>query len=668
MSSVERALLVLSGRVEPYEESVFTDFDAALGHALAERVTQGVALSGKQRRTAHRMMRKYVGQLNEAGIDWATIEVPTTAEPPTDAVMPVRSGDKPRASVESDRIVVRSPYELKDVCKSIHSARWSPRVPPRGAWTYPASPTSALNIVEAFQRFDLECDDSVMALVAAARQQQAAAVHKDATDLPPIPGEQLPSWLHQRQAFWFARELDAVLLAMDMGTGKSKVAIDLVRENGARRVLILCPSKVLGVWPKQFRIHGPEGRFHVTNGTDHRGEPLSVADRVAVFDNVLHECDCGLTHVVVANYEITAYEPFKSWALDQVWDYAVLDESHRVRAPQGVWSKWCSKLRDRSARRLCLTGTPLGQSPLDAFAQYRFLDQAIFGTSYTSFEHRYAVKGGYQGYEVLGMRTSSSLTDGRPNPYYSPDLEQEFDRKFFSVAFEVSSDVLDLPDASDITRTFDLPASARKVYRELDDELYADLQAWDAGEVTTPNVLVKMLRLQQLTSGALSTDDSERPVDIHTGKQDLLEDVLSDLDPHEPIVVFCRFLWDLDAVQRVAEKLKRPYYELSGRRGDALTQDSTLAPDAGVVGVQIQAGGVGVDFTKARYAIYFSLGFSLIDYKQSRKRLDRPGQERPVIFIHLVANSTIDEVVYESLARNEASVEQVMKRQLGVRS
>lgn len=672
--TLESALLAMAGydeQREPPANGGYNAFDSILGAQLAARVSAGVALSGKQRRAAHRMLRKYAGSMRSFGVEYAALPDPHEETPPTAEVVARMAAAAPgdtRLTVEDGRVVVRSPYQLKDVCRSVPGGRWNPRATPRGAWTYPESPRAALELRDAFAPYPTATDDAFLTLVASAEHQAAARAHKTATDLPPVPGEVMPSWEHQRQAFWFAREQDAAVLWMDMGTGKSKVTVDLLRENQARRALILCPARVVGVWPKQFRLHGPAERWHVVNGTYRTRagsfEVDTVEARTRAFDGAVHECRCGLAHVVVANYEASAHSPFREWALEQQWDYVVADESHRLRAPTGVWSKWASKLRDRSTRRLALTGTMLGQSELDAFAQYRFLDPTIFGTSYTSFEHRYAVKGGYQGHEVVAMRTKPTLPDGRPNSYYAPAVAQEFDERLFSVAYEVSSDVLDLPPTRDVTRTFALSPAARRAYKSLDEDLFVDLESFDAGETTAPNVLVKMLRLQQLTGGALS-DDEGKAVEVHTGKRDLLVEQLSDLDWRAaPVVVFCRFLHDLRQVEAAATKVGAPYAELSGSRSDALTADSTLAPDSGVVGVQIQSGGVGIDFTKSAVAVYYSLGFSRIDFVQSRKRLDRPGQTRPVLFLHLVAEGTIDVDVYEAMERNEEAVQWVAKRLL----
>ena len=109
-------------------------------------------------------------------------------------------------------------------------------------------------------------------------------------------------------------------------------------------------------------------------------------------------------------------------------------------------------------------------------------------------------------------------------------------------------------------------------------------------------------------------------------------------------------------VHRIAAKVGVPSYEVSGRRKDLAEWTE------GVLAVQIQAGGLGLDLTLARYAIYYSLGFSLGDYSQSMARLHRPGQTHPVEYIHIVAEGTVDETVMEALANREAVVEHILQQ------
>jgi hypothetical protein len=301
-------------------------------------------------------------------------------------------------------------------------------------------------------------------------------------------------------------------------------------------------------------------------------------------------------------------------------------------------------------RRLGGTGTMQAQTPLDVFGQARAVEPGVFGSTFIGFQKRYALMGGFEGREFRGM---------------NPDTEDEFAAKLASFTFHAGEDVLDLPKMlPDVSVTGHLSPKARRAYKDLEEELYAVVQRELADgtvvddEASVDNVLVRILRCQQITGGALPLD-SGAVEEIDHAKADLLADELEDIDPSEPVVVFARFHHDLDKIGQVTARMGREYGELSGRRSDALAADATLTEGVQVAGVQIQAGGTGVDFTRSAFGLYYSVGHSLADYLQSRKRLQRPGQTRSVRFRHLVMEGTIDEEVYEALAARESVVKRV---------
>jgi SNF2 family DNA or RNA helicase len=179
-----------------------------------------------------------------------------------------------------------------------------------------------------------------------------------------------------------------------------------------------------------------------------------------------------------------------------------------------------------------------------------------------------------------------------------------------------------------------------------------------AGEVVADNALVKLLRLQQITSGHVKTDDG-RTVEVGTAKADALVDLLSDIPVGEPVVVFCVFRHDLAQLRRVAERLGRNYGEISGSQKD-LTDEATMPKGIELLGVQWQSGAVGIDLTRARYGVIFSPTFNGGDYEQGLARQHRPGQTRPTVFYHLVANGTVDNAIYGALKKRKELVGQIL--------
>jgi SNF2 family DNA or RNA helicase len=515
-----------------------------------------------------------------------------------------------------------------------HSGNRIPSTQPY--WTCRMTPFAAWRL--HCQRGVRLCNALTVAGVIHDNALRACEAIKTADGCSPQPEVQrYPSWTHQCRAYGLSRAQDAFLLGLGMGTGKSKVAVAVVMNTGCQTTLILCPCSVRGVWRREFERHagGPVDVL-VLDGNE------SVKRKAEMAERFLTSCRIkSLPAVVVLNYEAAWRPEFAEFSLSRKWDCVILDESHRVGAHNTRIGKYVAKLGERAARRLCLSGTPLKQSPLDIFGQARFLDPGLFGTSWTQFSRRYA-------------KHDNPMIPQQVTGYKNLD---ELQTKLGMICYRVGKEVLDLPPFQHIERPIVLGTTARRHYRNLEEEFITELES---GVVTADNALVKLLRLQQATSGYLPVPDSHVTEEIGTEKADALEDILDGLDAADlPVVVFCRFVHDLASVGAVANKLGLVYREVSGARKD-LTPNAEIIPDTQVLGVQIQSGGVGIDLSRACYAVYFSLGFSLAEYEQSLDRLHRPGQTRAVTYYHLVAQDTVDRRVYSALRARSDVIKAVL--------
>jgi SNF2 family DNA or RNA helicase len=348
----------------------------------------------------------------------------------------------------------------------------------------------------------------------------------------------------------------------------------------------------------------------------------------------------GAPLAVIVNYEAVLSRPLLAVLAGTDWDALVLDESHRIKKPGGKISRTIAQLARGIPHRLALTGTPISgaDGPLGIWAQYRAIEPTVFPWTFTQFKGRYTLPATWGQHDGV-----TSGRGGALHPWAWHDLD-DLTERMGSIAYSVeSADVLDLPDHVDVARAVELEPSAMKAYRKLERDLILDLEE---ETVTAGNVLTRLLRLQQLTGGGLGTD-AGAIVEVSTAKRTMLEEILLDIDPLEPVAVFCRFHHDLDAVADAAETTGRPHLELSGRKNE---YHKFGRPNGTVIAVQIQAGGLGISLVAARYCVFYSLSYSLAEYDQARARVLRPGQGRSVVYLHLVAQGTVDQAVYQALA------------------
>ena len=436
--------------------------------------------------------------------------------------------------------------------------------------------------------------------------------------------------------FCTEKQPEGAMLAMGMGTGKTLSVLLTVGNEGHKTVLVLCPKSVLGVWRREIERHFalPHEVVVLDKGT--------AKSKAGIVAHSLYRKPPGVVLFVVVNYDTAWREPLGKALLAGAFDCAVADESHRAKSPGGKASRWMARLGRTTARRLCLTGTPMPHSPLDLYGQFRFLCPEVFGTNFARFRARYAIT-----HKDFPSKVIQWLN------------QDELQEKFHARSFVCTADeVLDLPELTHNKRTCKLTGKAASTYRDLEKDFVAEVES---GTVTASNALTKLLRLQQVTSGFVGGEDSvgdQFVQPLGDDKRKLLADLLSDTD--EPVVVFCRFARDLATVAEVAEGLGKSYSELSGRRRDAIDDHANMV-DVDVAGVQIQAGGVGIDLTRASIAVYYSIGFSLGDYLQSIARLHRPGQENHTRLYHLIAEGTVDEAVYRALDAREEVVNHILR-------
>jgi SNF2 family DNA or RNA helicase len=459
---------------------------------------------------------------------------------------------------------------------------------------------------------------------------------------PQPQGITTEAWQHQCRAIEFAKNKDASLFAHAMGSGKSLSAVSLLNTWDAKRVIIVCPVSVIGVWPSEFKIHSSE-RWRIVPLTF--GTAADKAYQVGKELSISSAKNERLAFVI--NYE-SIWRPKLAQLLIHlakrgIWDALVCDEIHRAKSARGKSSRWLATFAKHIPKKLGLTGTPMPHSPLDIYAQFRILDPNIFGYSNASFKAQYAVLGGYNMMQTVDFKNQDQLAN-----------------KMNLITHKISKEeaLPDLPPQLFIRRECALEPKAFHAYKDLEKQMIAMIED---EVITASNGLVKLLRLQQITSGYLELPEKGLQ-QVSEAKLKLMEDLAEDIEP--PFVVFCRFKNDLMQVRKMAEKMGLKYGEVSGAQKD-LTENAKMPEWVDILGVQIQAGGVGIDLSRACTALWYSIGFSLGDYEQACARLHRPGQFHTVRHIHLIATETIDEVVFAALGKKQDIVKQVIKRLKG---
>ena len=446
---------------------------------------------------------------------------------------------------------------------------------------------------------------------------------------------------HQRQAFGFVWRLftedcsPGAALLMEMGTGKTITSIAaagaLYLSGRIRRLLIVAPLSVLGVWQEEFaKFADFPYTLAVLAGTGKQ-----KAQSIAGMEG------CGL-RVIVVNYE-------SAWRLEEhilAWkpDLVIADESHKIKSHTANASKFMHKFGARRCFKLLLTGTVITNKTADVYSQYKFLNPAIYPGTYWDFRNTYFDAGFYP----------SQLT-------MKPDMEREFTQRLHSVAYRATKDeCLDLPEFVDIIRLVDLEPAARRAYRDLVRDSYTQLENEDT--VTAVNILARLTKLSQLTGGFARGDEEGALHQISTAKLTALEDIAEEVTVGGKLVVIARFRREIDAILEMLERLagggkdKKPAFRYVCVHGGvkAKDRDAHVAafqndPEVQVFVGQISTAGLGITLTAASTMVFYSQNYSVSDFEQTKARIHRVGQLQRCTYIYLAARGTVDLKILKAL-------------------
>lgn len=456
----------------------------------------------------------------------------------------------------------------------------------------------------------------------------------------PMPVYATP-YQHQQEAFAFVCGLfglrpnrvhsNGAALLMEMGTGKTitSVAITgaLYKAGRIRRVLVVAPLSILGVWDEEFDKFAAFGyTLAVLSGTGTKKA-----------DTLRHMIGPKL-QVVVVNYE-------SAWRMEKeilAWnpDLVIADEGHKIKTHNISASKAMHRIGVRAAYRLLLTGTVITNKAIDVFSQYKFLNSDVFGPSFYAFRNHYFDMTGY----------------GNHTPILKRVMEPELTRRLHSIAFRATkAECLDLPETTDIIRSVELEPAALRVYHDLVRDSHAEL---GQSGVTVTNILSRLLRLSQLTGGFLGDDEGNAPMRISTAKEAALTDIIDEaLQEGKKLVIIARFVPEIRSIVKQLEKNGISYSLIMGGTIDRDEQVWAFQndPNTQVFVGQIATAGLGITLTAASTMVFYSMDYSMSNFEQAKARIHRVGQRENCTYIYLIAKGTVDEKVLKAL-RNKADL------------
>jgi len=469
--------------------------------------------------------------------------------------------------------------------------------------------------------------------------------------------ELIPLWRHQKDAALKAASSNGYGLFFEQGCGKTATAITALRyrcttSKRLLRTLVLCPPVVRRSWQREFAMHSTIKKENVVvlEGVG--------KDRERLFQTEAFDKDkvLALGKIFITNYEALSMP--KLFALLKKWnpEVMIVDESQRVKDIKAKRTKLTIELADSASYKMILTGTPILNSAMDIWAQFRVMDGGdTFDRNFYAFRARYFID------KNAGMTGLKKFPDWRP----IPGLEKIFNDMIYRKATRVlKKDCLDLPPIVRQRADVELSSEQLRMYQSMKNDYVAYLN--DKACVASI-ALTKGLRLQQMVSGFWVDEDGGEHGFKENPRLEALGELLADIGHTSKVIVWTNFRHSYKPILELCEKLKLCAVSLYGGMTDKLRQTSIDEfqgnPDVRVMVANPAAGGVGITLTAASYMIYYSRGFGLEHDLQSEARCHRGGSEihDKITRIDIVATATIDEVILGALERKENLATDILK-------
>jgi SNF2 family DNA or RNA helicase len=417
-------------------------------------------------------------------------------------------------------------------------------------------------------------------------------------------------------------------LLADPGTGKTIVSMAIIQHFLPKNLLIVAPLTSLETtWAKRLRNLYRE----ITNTVDeYKGGVLLIG-----------------------------YEQFRSKkAITRIvrkfkFDLAIFDESQGLKHRASKQSAAVKRLRMRVPLRLILSGTPIDESPIDLWAQMRFIAPQCLGDVWAPPRDRRKYEGPY--FEEDFLRKCGFMGYQRE---FIADRMPEFLKRVSPFLFRLTND---LEPAELIPVKVNILGQQRKILDQMEAHGIVHIDGKKTKAGLKP---IRDLRCFQIIGGFLTMDDGTS-ICVGQAKQRKLAWLIKHL---ERPVVFCRFLPELEEIGSILKQEFKKVALLSGAIKDkkndkARTRmiDDFQAHKIDALGVQERTGGTSIEFTASHELVFYSMGFSYITFQQIIARLRRHGQEKRVKVYLLIGQDTIDEIPLERVMTKGETVEPIMK-------
>jgi len=453
------------------------------------------------------------------------------------------------------------------------------------------------------------------------------------------------------------------IIGDEMGLGKTIQIISFLAglhysKKLTKPIIVVAPATVLRQWVNEFHrwwpplrvsiLHssgsgmlniGSEGRIEEVEEMYGRGDKKPARSQKAAQKIVDRVVNHG--HVLVTTY--AGLQTYSDILISVDWDYAVLDEGHKIRNPNTAITIYCKELR--TANRVILSGTPMQNNLIELWSLFDFVFPMRLGTL-VNFRQAFEVPiklGGYANATNLQVLTATKCAETL-KAAISPYLLQR-------LKVDVASD---LPKKSEQVLFCKLTKPQREAYEVFlaSNEMQSILKG-SRQSLYGIDILRKICNHPDLLDPRLKGKPGYKWGNPNkSGKMQVVKALLEMWKRFgHKTLLFSQGVQMLNIIEEFVKGLGGfNYLRMDGgtniKERQGLVDRFNNDPDLHVFLLTTKVGGLGVNLTGANRVIIFDPDWNPSTDVQARERAWRLGQKKEVTIYRLMTAGTIEEKIY----------------------
>lgn len=484
-----------------------------------------------------------------------------------------------------------------------------------------------------------------------------------------IPGDIYPSLFdYQKTGVQWLDELYAQqvggIIGDEMGLGKTIQVIAFLAglhysKKLTKPIIVVTPATVMKQWVNEFHRWWPPLRVSILHTS---GSGMLNVSREAAIEDELDDTALTTRRTVKSNKSasrivnkvikdghvlVTTYSGLQTYAellIPTKWEYAVLDEGHKIRNPHTDLTQFCKELKTHN--RIILSGTPMQNNLTELWSLFDFVYPMRLGTL-TSFKTQFDIpikQGGYGNASNLQIESAAHTAETLKDAI-SPYLLQRF-------KLDVASD---LPKKTEQVLFCRLTKPQRNAYETFlrSDDMKSILDG-KRNSLFGIDILRKICNHPDLAEHKMLTlkEGYNYGSGVLSGKMQVVKDLLNvwKEEGHKTLL-FAQHRIMLDILEKFIRRLDGiNYLRMDGNTSIKNRQDLVDQfnndPDMQLFLLTTKVGGLGVNLTGADRVIIYDPDWNPSTDAQARERAWRLGQKREVNIYRLIMAGTIEEKIF----------------------